>query len=63
MDLKIQVNSSIENQAAFSKEQIVSSDKFSLIERDILNALLEDKQYTLHEVKEILNNFNNKEVK
>lgn len=63
MASKIQSNNSIENQAAFSKEQIVSSDKFSFIERDILRALLEDKQYTLNEVKEILDNFNNKEVK
>lgn len=63
MASKIKVTNNVENQATFSKEQIVSSDKFSFIERDILKALLEEKQYTLNEVKEILDNFNNKEVK
>ena len=53
----------IENEIKFSKAQIVSSGKFTFMERDILKALLENKQYTLSEAKEILDNFNNKEVK
>ena len=38
----------------FSKEQIVSSKQFTVIEKDILKAILEDKEYRLEEVKEIL---------
>ena len=47
----------------FSKEQIVSSNQFSIIEKDILKAILEDKEYRLEEVKGILEKFNEKEVK
>lgn len=47
----------------FNKEQILSSSQFTVIEKDILKAILEDKQYGLEEVRGILKNFNNKEVK
>ncbi|WP_322392424.1 hypothetical protein [Clostridium perfringens] len=47
----------------FSKEQIISSKQFAIIEKDILKAILEDKEYSLEEVKEILEEFNKKEVK
>ncbi|WML35349.1 hypothetical protein [Clostridium sp. OS1-26] len=46
----------------FSKEQIISSNKFTVIEKDILKAILEDKEYSLEEVKELLEEFNEKEV-
>lgn len=47
----------------FSKEQIVSSKQFTVIEKDILKAILEDKEYSLKEVKKIIDDFNKKEVK
>lgn len=48
--------------AKFNKKQILSSNKFKVIEKDILNAILEDKEYSLEEVRTILNEFNKKEV-
>ncbi|EDS78232.1 conserved hypothetical protein [Clostridium botulinum C str. Eklund] len=50
-------------EAKFTKEQIVSSKQFTIIEKDILKAILEDKEYGLEEVKDILAEFNEKEVK
>ncbi|WP_291563713.1 MULTISPECIES: hypothetical protein [unclassified Clostridium] len=47
----------------FTKEQIINSSKFTQIEKDILKALLDDKQYSLEEVKNIIDDFNKKEVK
>jgi hypothetical protein len=48
----------------FSKNQIVSSSKFTYIEKDILKALLDEKEnYSLNEVDELLKDFNKKEVK
>ncbi|WP_164509014.1 hypothetical protein [Clostridium rectalis] len=47
----------------FSKEQILSSKQFTVIEKDILKAILEDKEYSLKEVKKIIDDFNKKEVK
>ncbi|MBM7868874.1 hypothetical protein JOC70_000343 [Clostridium pascui] len=47
----------------FTKEQILKSNNYVGIEKDIIDALLEDKCYTLEEVKKILEDFNNKEVK
>ncbi|WP_199856166.1 hypothetical protein [Clostridium botulinum] len=41
----------------FNKEQILSSKKFTVIERDILTALLEDKQYSLEEVDKVLKEY------
>lgn len=46
----------------FSKDQILGSKRFSDIEKDILLAILEDKEYILVEVTDILDNFNKKEV-
>lgn len=46
----------------FSKDQILGSKRFSDIEKDILSAILEDKEYSLVEVTDILDNFNKKEV-
>jgi hypothetical protein len=50
-------------EAEFTKEQILSSNKFTFIEKDILKALLENKAYSLKEVNTILDDFNKKEVR
>jgi hypothetical protein len=47
----------------FSKEQIIASKQFTINQKDILNALLEEREYSIDEVREIINNFNNKEAK
>lgn len=47
----------------FSKEQIIASKQFTTNEKDILNAILDEKEYSIDEVKEVINNFNNKEAK
>ncbi|MCD3211821.1 hypothetical protein G8T71_10685 [Clostridium botulinum C/D] len=52
-----------DEEVKFSKEQIVSSKQFTVIEKDILKAILEDREYSLEEVKEILEQFKEKEVK
>lgn len=53
----------INQEVKFTKEQIVNSNKFNVIEKDILKALLEDKEYNLDEAKKIVDDFNKKEVK
>ncbi|GAA0122251.1 hypothetical protein UT300018_15670 [Clostridium faecium] len=53
----------INHEVKFTKEQIINSSKFTQIEKDILKALLDDKQYSLEEVKNIIDDFNKKEVK
>lgn len=50
-------------QIKFNKEQIVNSNKFTQIERDILKALLDDKEYSLEEAKNIIHEFKKREVK
>jgi regulator of replication initiation timing len=50
-------------QIKFNKEQIVNSNKFTQIERDILKALLDDKGYSLEEAKNIIDEFKKREVK
>ncbi|WP_187291178.1 hypothetical protein [Clostridium sp. K25] len=52
-----------DEEVKFTKEQIVSSKQFTVIEKDILKAILEDKEYGLLEVKDILEEFKEKEVK
>ncbi|MEW9093944.1 MAG: hypothetical protein AB2417_02580 [Clostridiaceae bacterium] len=53
----------INQEVRFTKEQIINSSKFNRIEKDILKALLEDKEYSLDEAKKIIDDFNKKEVK
>ncbi|GAA0717197.1 hypothetical protein GCM10008905_02580 [Clostridium malenominatum] len=53
----------INQEIKFTKEQIINSNKFNMIQKDILEALLENKEYSLDEVKNIIDNFNKKEVK
>lgn len=50
-------------QIKFNKEQIINSNKFTQIERDILKALLDDKEYSLEEAKNIIDEFKKREVK
>lgn len=50
--------------SSYTKQQIIKSSKYSLIEKDVLNALLEeDGKYTLDEVAKVLDNFAKKKVK
>ena len=53
----------ISKEIKFTKEQIINCSKFNIIKKDILRALLEDKEYSLDEAKNIIDNFNKKEVK
>lgn len=46
----------------FTKKQVLDSKKFKTVEKDVLKAILEDKQYSLNEISEILKKFRNKEV-
>lgn len=45
----------------FTKDQILSCKQFTYIEKDVLNALLDNKEYSLEEAKNILEEFNKKE--
>lgn len=48
----------------FGKHQIGSSSKFTYMEKDILKALLDEKEaYSLNEANDLLKDFNKKEVK
>lgn len=49
--------------STFNKEQILTSKKFTTIEKDVLNGILEDRGYTLKEVAESLKKFKEKNVK
>lgn len=46
----------------FSKEKIISSKRFTGIQKDVLRAVLENRDYTLTEVNEILEKFSKREV-
>ena len=46
----------------FSQEKIISSKKITGIQKDVLRALLENRDYTLTEVNEILEKFSKREV-
>lgn len=59
----MQLNKEDAPQIEFSKEQIVKASMYTEIEKDILNALLENRYYTLEEVKKLLGDFNEREVK
>lgn len=64
MDDKKQVRTTSAEEVNFSTHQIVSSKKFTYIEKDILKALLDEgKNYSLNEVNKLLLDFNKKEVK
>jgi hypothetical protein len=58
------VKENITKEVRFTKEQILGSTKFNLIERDTLRALLkENTDYSLAEANKVLKDFNDKEVK
>lgn len=41
----------------FTKQALISSPKFSVIERDILKLALDDKEYTIAEVQKAIDKF------
>ena len=49
---------------SFSKQQFLKSANFTRIEKDVLSAILEDdKQYTIEQVKKMLEDFKKRTVK
>ena len=48
---------------AFNKEQILSSEKYTKLEKDILTSILQDQNYSKKEVDKLLKDFYSKEVK
>lgn len=48
---------------AFPKEQILSSEKYTKLEKDILASILQDQNYSIKEVDKVLKDFYNREVK
>ncbi len=61
---KAEIKKATKEIAKYSKKQILSSKKFSLIEKDVLKALIEDdKQYSIDEVVKLLKDFLEKGVK
>lgn len=46
----------VKKETTYSKEILLESDRFKRVERDFLQALLDDKQeYSIDEAREILN--------
>jgi hypothetical protein len=58
-----QANKKNVEEIKFSKEQIVKSQRYTDIEKDTLNSLLEARLYTIEEVNKTLEEFNDKEAK
>lgn len=52
-----------DKETKFTKEQILSSKQFTTIEKDIISAMLEEKEYSIKEVRKIIEDFKKKEVK
>lgn len=50
------------NQLKFTKEQIVNSKKLTFMDKLILETILEDREYNLEEVDELLKKFKEKKV-
>ena len=46
----------------FSKEKIISSKRFTGIQKDVLRAVLENRDYTIAEANEILESFSKREL-
>jgi len=53
----------VQSESKFTKSQIIQSDKFTSIDRDVINGILTEGTYTLEEVKKILQDFNEGEVR
>lgn len=50
-------------EGVFTREQFLSSAKYSFQDKDVLAALLEpDKLYTVSEAQQVMNDFKNKEA-
>lgn len=49
-------------ESKFSKEQIVESKHFTPNEKDILNALLGEEEYSINDAKNIINKFYDREA-
>jgi len=50
--------------AKYTKQQIVTSNRFAPVERDILSVLLKDEEtYTLDQARAVLEEFARKEVR
>lgn len=59
---KVEAGKTIET--AFTKEQLVRSTQFSIIHKDVLNALLEEEQeYSIQQAKQIIEDFEKKEAR
>lgn len=50
------------NEIKFNKEQILNSNQFTTIEKDILSVILKKDDYIIEEVKTILEDFKESEV-
>ena len=51
-----------QNQPKYALKQILKSKKYSVIEKDIIKGLCEDKEYTLEEIDKILDEFKKRKV-
>ncbi|SFC63420.1 hypothetical protein [Clostridium uliginosum] len=47
----------------FSKAQLIESKHFTPNEKDILNALLIDNEYSINDAKDVINKFYDREAK
>lgn len=48
----------------YTKEQILKSNRFTGVQKDVLHVVLDDdEKYSLQEVESLMNSFNAKEVK
>lgn len=53
----------VKKKAEYTKQQFLNSKKFTSIQKDVLNALLDDgEKYTNDQVKQIMDDFMRKEV-
>lgn len=51
-------------ETVFTKEQLLRSTQFSVIHKDVLNALLEEEQgYSIQQAKQIIEDFEKKEAR
>lgn len=56
------VETALTMETSFTKEQLLKSHKYSKY-KDVLNVVLEDKEYTLSDVDKEIERFKKKEVK
>ncbi|WP_442601746.1 hypothetical protein [Paenibacillus sp. KN14-4R] len=46
----------------YTKQQFLESQQFSPLQKDVLNALLEDREYTIEQANKIIEQFEKKVV-